>query len=237
MLRNTLAPAALPGREPAGPTAGSAEPVTAASAALAAARQQRELSFSDAALGAQAAAWRRRQQQALGALGAALQGPDRDGSGGGAAAPRPTHLAVQAVPYRLMRLQLDNAQCVRQLHGLHMQQMQRHLEEAARLKGPAAAQAQAGAAAGGSGLASGTIVVKAEHSMEQPGPQLQQQQQQAHEAVATKQEGEAGEPPPWPSAMPTLTALQVMSLGREQPGSDHAGKGDALAAGLELLQG
>ncbi len=129
LLCNTLAPR--------GPPAGvSTEQMTAATAALAAGRQQPELLFEDGTLGSQAAACRRRQQQALGAMAATLQQAQRQqaaaGSGGVCSAAGPGHPALQAVPARLLRLQLDNAQCVKQLHGLHMLQMQRHLEGAAR---------------------------------------------------------------------------------------------------------
>lgn len=143
LLRNALVPRA----GSAHPASSCAEPKAAASAALAAARQQPELAFSDATLGTEAAALRRRQQQALGAMAAALQ-QQQQGPGSSAivAAAGPAHLAVQAVPHRLLRLQLENVQCVRQLHGLHMLQMQRHLEEAARLKRRAAGQGGRGAA-------------------------------------------------------------------------------------------
>lgn len=212
----------MPRAGSAQPAGSCAEPKAAASAALAAARQQPELAFSDATLGTEAAALRRRQQQALGAMAAALQQQQQQGPGSSAvaAAAGPAHLAAQAVPHRLLRLQLENVQCVRQLHGLHMLQMQRHLEEAARLKRRAAGQ-------GGRGAAdiSVAIVTKQEEG----------QQQQAKGADERKQGQVAAPPPLRDPAMPTLTALEVMSLSGTPTTPHQAAKGRFHASNPDLL--
>ncbi|KAL4420724.1 hypothetical protein ABPG75_010380 [Micractinium tetrahymenae] len=244
LLRNTL----TPGGQPGPPLGGSApsEPVAAAMAALAAARQQPELSFTDAALGAQAVSWRCRQQQALGAMAATLQ--QQQGPGGSAAALGPARLAVQAVPHRLLRLQAENMQCVKQLHALHMLQMQRHLEEAARLKGQAGSHSLAGAGAGagpgGSGAAgdggadapSGGSQAKQREQQPAQGP-ASVEKKQGQEAPAGGPAGQAAALPPLHPSMPTLTAFEVMSLkGPTAPCPAAKGRSAVHAAlGLNLL--